>query len=89
MSNLRWCIFSWIWNEDEEEFELDSNYLVYIDKKIALEMYEALTPTSSRPKIELVEETLDDDQLVIKSEKLKEKDVGVVYRSEKGDHDAL
>lgn len=83
MSNLRWCIFSWIWNEDEEELELDSDYLVYTDKKIALEVYEALVPTVNRPKIELVEETLEDDLFVIKSKVIKEKTRCRVYKSKK------
>lgn len=80
MSNMRWCIYSWAWNEDEEELE-PVELLVYTDKKTALEVYEALIPTLSRPKIELVEETLEDDMFVIKSKVIKEKTRCRVYKS--------
>lgn len=80
MSNMRWCIYSWVWNGDEEELE-PAELLVYTDKKTALEAYEALIPTLSRPKIELVEETLEDDLFVIKSKVIKEKTRCRVYKS--------
>ena len=80
MNNMRWCIYSWVWNEDEEERE-PVELLVYTDKKTALEAYEALIPTLSRPKIELVEETLEDDLFVIKSKVIKEKTRCRVYKS--------
>lgn len=80
MSNMRWCIYSWVWNEDEEELE-PVELIVYTDKKTALEAYETLIPTLSRPKIELVEETLEDDLFVIKSKVIKEKTRCRVYKS--------
>ena len=80
MSNMRWCIYSWVWNEDEEELE-PVELLVYTDKKTALEAYEALIPTLSRPKIELVEETIENDLFVVKSKVIKEKTRCRVYKS--------